>query len=413
MSTNKELLNSKAESFIDETCGFLSELIGFKSVGGNEREAMDYLYGRFGEFESVEVEKVYMDNSIKDDYYYSCPAGEFDYGDTYNLRIARKGNGGGKSIVLNTHVDVVPAGDMVRPWDGICEDGEVFGRGAVDAKGQIATIFLLFELLEEFKVETAGDVIVHIVVEEESGGNGTLAMVRNVSEEAEGCINLEPTDGRLMVSIRGAVWFSITLRGKSGHSGSVETVNPIWMGHEVMSILKDYHSELLGKLKGQKYYDGYENPMPLTFGKISAGDWPSSCPDEAVIEGVLGFLPGMTEKQVCEGIGQALLDNGSLLNENNFDIKFTYKHNCCEIDEEDVLVSDILKAADQVDVDIEKAAMTASTDAWYYSEIAGVKAVAFGPGQLSCCHSSNESIKLAEIVDAGKVLFESVKLFCG
>jgi acetylornithine deacetylase len=216
-----------------------------------------------------------------------------------------------------------------------------------------------------------------------------------------------------MVSIRAAVWFKITLQGKSGHSGSSQTLNPIWMAHEVMSILKDYHSNLLNKLKSQKYYDQYENPMPLTFGKIYAGDWPSSCPDEAVIEGVLGFLPGMTEEQVCEGIKQTLLDNGSLLNEDNFDVKFTYRHNCCVIDEENVLVKDIIKAANRVDVNIEKAAMTASTDAWYYSEIAGVKVVAFGPGQLSCCHSSNESIKLTEIVDAGKILFESVKIFCG
>ena len=413
MLTDKELLNSKAVSLIDETGQFLSELIGFQSVGGNETGAMEYLYARFSEFDSVDVEKVYMDNSIKDDYYYSCPADEFDYSDIYNLRIVRKGNGGGKSIILNTHVDVVPAGDMVSPWDGRCEGGVVFGRGAVDAKGQIATIFLLFKLLEAFKIKTAGDIIVHIVVEEESGGNGTLAMVRNVHEDAAGCINLEPTSGKLMVSIRGAVWFRIRLQGKSGHSGSSQTVNPIWMAHEVMSILRDYHRDLFNKLKSQKYYDLYENPMPLTFGKIHAGDWPSSCPDEAVVEGVLGFLPGMTEKQVCAGIKQALLNNSSFLNKDNFDLKFTYRHNCCVIDENNSLVEAVINGADLAGVGIEKAAMTASTDAWYYSEIADINAVAFGPGKLSCCHSSNESIELTEIVDAGKVLFESVKIFCG
>lgn len=412
MLIDKKTLNNKAVIFVDETARFLSKLITFKSVGGSEAEAMEYLYGRFSEFDSVDVEKIYLDNSIKDDYYYSCPAEEFDYEGTFNLRIVRKGTGGGKSIILNTHVDVVPAGDMVRPWDGICEDGIVFGRGSVDAKGQIATIFLLFKLLEEFNIKTSGDIIVHLVVEEESGGNGTLAMVRNVHEEAQGCINLEPTSGKLMVSIRAAVWFKIILQGKSGHSGSSQTVNPIWMAHEVMNILKDYHSDLLNKLKNQKYYDQYENPMPLTFGKIHAGDWPSSCPDEAVLEGVLGFLPGMTEKQICAGIKQTLLDNGSLLHKGSFDVKFTYRHNCCVIDENDSLVEAVIEGANRVGVPIEKAAMTASTDAWYYSEIAGVKAVVFGPGDLSCCHSSNESIKLTEIVDAAKVIFESVKLFC-
>ena len=53
MSTNKKLLNSKAVSFIDETEQFLSELITFKSVGGSEIGAMEYLYGRFSEFDST------------------------------------------------------------------------------------------------------------------------------------------------------------------------------------------------------------------------------------------------------------------------------------------------------------------------------------------------------------------------
>ena len=52
-------------------------------------------------------------------------------------------------------------------------------------------------------------------------------------------------------------------------------------------------------------------------------------------------------------------------------------------------------------------------DVWYCSEILSIKAVAFGPGELSCCHSCNESIKLSETIDAGKVLFELVKNFCG
>ena len=124
-------------------------------------------------------------------------------------------------------------------------------------------------------------------------------------------------------------------------------------------------------------------------------------------------MPGVTEKQVCSEIKQALLDNGSLLNESNFEIKFTYRHNCCEIDENDGLVEAFIEGANRADIGITKAGMTASTDAWYYSEIAGIKAVAFGAGQLSCCHSSGESIKVSEIVDAGKVLFESVKIFCG
>ncbi len=67
-----------------------------------------------------------------------------------------------------------------------------------------------------------GDVLAHLVVEEEVGGNGTLAMVRR-GEQADGCVVMEPTDLRILSSVRGAVWFRVICTGRPGHSGSAGT----------------------------------------------------------------------------------------------------------------------------------------------------------------------------------------------
>ena len=86
---------------------------------------------------------------------------------------------GGGSLIVNTHLDVVPASSgQDRPFDGRVEDGVVFGRGACDCKGQAAMFYLALAAIKEMGIELKGDLIGHLVIEEECGGNGTLAFVR-------------------------------------------------------------------------------------------------------------------------------------------------------------------------------------------------------------------------------------------
>ena len=109
----------------------------------------------------------------------------------------------------NPHVDVVPPSEgMDDPYSGRIEDGILYGRGACDTKGPLSSLYCLLTLLEEQQTDPDCDLIFHLVVEEENGGNGSLAMVRH-GEKADGCIVMEPTEGRILTSIRGAVWFKI------------------------------------------------------------------------------------------------------------------------------------------------------------------------------------------------------------
>src|SRR5208283_1055923 len=216
----------------DETERFLCDLIRLPSLPGQELEAVELAAQRFASV--AEVERVPLSDEILRDEDYSDPVPGLRYEGRSNLRLRVPGAAHGRSLLFNTHLDVVPASDgQERPFDPVVEGGVVLGRGACDAKGQAATLFAVLAALRRLDVRLQGDLLAHLVVEEEAGGNGTLAMTRR-GERADACIVMEPTEMRILSSVRGAVWFRVVCTGKPGHSGSGGTVSALKMATRVM-----------------------------------------------------------------------------------------------------------------------------------------------------------------------------------
>ena len=396
-----------------ETEKFLSDIIRFPSTPGKEHEEMVFLSEACRGM-GAEVEKVPMTDALRSDPDYCDPIPNIKYDGRFNLRLVRQGTGGGRTLLFNTHTDVVPPSeDMPTPWTPRVENGVLHGRGACDAKGQVATVFLVYKALEAMKAKFKGDVVAHIVNEEEVGGNGTLAMTRR-GERADGCVVLEPTSGKLFTSIRGAVWFRLEFTGKAGHSGQAgQTRSALLMARDAIKILEDYHVDLLKKSRGFPLFDPYPNPMPITFGHLEAGNWPAAAPSRAVMEGVLGLLPNKTKEQVCEEMRAALRAGGDEFLANNTKLSFMYRHDSSVLDPEHALPQGLLRAAKQTGRPLEIGAMTASCDAWFYNNLLGIPTVVCGPGTLKVAHSKDEQIPLQEIADTAKTLLAFMTEWCG
>lgn len=389
---------------------FATELVRMPSTPGQEQAAMDYAFERFSSMD-VEVEKIPLSNAIKDDPDYSSPIKGIEYDGRYNIRVSKKGSKNGTKKLFNAHMDVVPPSEgMVDPWSGKVEDGVLYGRGACDDKGSVAAIYGMMRELEAGGFDFPGEIVAHIVVEEENGGNGSLAMAR-YGEKADCCVVLEPTDYRLLTSVRGAVWFKIDFTGKAGHSGQAgKTKSALLMAVEAIDALIKYHADLLASSKGIELFDKYENPMPITFGKLQAGNWPAAAPDKATVEGVLGFLPNKAKEDICKEMKETLL-GCSMLDEDNFKLSFTYRHDCSVADTESEFIASIISSSSEEGLPIEIDAMPASCDAWFYNNQLDIPTVVYGPGTLSVAHSKDEQIKLDEICDAAKVLSRFVKSY--
>jgi acetylornithine deacetylase len=390
---------------------FLCDLIRYPSLPGKEMEAVEYTARRFAEV--GEVERVPLTNALREDADYADPVQGIEYDGRSELRARLPGTGGGRSLLVNTHLDVVPASQgQDHAFEPSVKANRVHGRGACDAKGQVATLFTALLAAQRLGVKLKGDVLAHLVVEEEVGGNGTLAMVRR-GEQADGCIVMEPTDLRILPSVRGAVWFRVTCTGRPGHSGSAGgTVSALKMAIRTLEILEQYHARLLAASRGIPLFDQFANPMPITFGKLAAGNWPATAPASASLEGVLGLLPNKTRYQVMEEMRQAILDSADEWLRDHFTLEFMYRHDAHVLDPGHPLVTGLAACCREAGASGEVSAMTASCDSWFYNNQLRIPTLAFGPGSLRFAHSNEEQIGLDEIGEAATILVRFLAGWC-
>ena len=330
MPLEGNIVNKAIDSLAGETTEFLCDLIRIPSMRGNEgpvnRLVADRMKGLCTNAELMQIPE-----SFKDDPLYSWPLDGLTYENTQNLRLTLAGTAPGtsRSLILNAHSDVVPPSkNQENAFVPTIRDGIVYGRGACDDKGQIAVIHLLLSTLKKLKLRPRGNVTVDIVVEEENGGNGTLFMMRR-PVRADGAIVLEASERKIFAAVRGAVWFEVICRGKPGHSGRAsDVVSALKEAVKAMSVLEEYHDRLLAASRGfNPLFDEYENPMPVTFGMLHAGDWPATAPGIASIKGVFGFLPNTNVKAVQQGMIDAIRNSPHEYLREHFEIAFNMLNN--------------------------------------------------------------------------------------
>ena len=138
-----------------------------------------------------------------------------------------RGSGGGKSLLLNGHIDVVPArredGWEHDPFDPEVSSGRIVGRGACDMKGGIAAMVLAAEVLAETGA-LRGDLVVCTNTDEESSGVGGLACARR-GVTGDFTIVTEPSSLEVWPACRGTVYCTIEVPGRAGHA---EQEHPHW-----------------------------------------------------------------------------------------------------------------------------------------------------------------------------------------
>jgi acetylornithine deacetylase len=224
---------------------------------------------------------------------------EYGYADRENVVAVRKGTGGGRKLILYSHIDTVPVDPNTHwthgPYSGDVADGRIYGRGAADMKGGAGVALVALEVLSELGIRFRGDVAAHFLLDEEAGGNGTLAAIlRGHYGPDAGCVMLEPTSPRLMlISGRGAQFFRITVAGQEGGTEyHRDLVSAIDAAYTIYSAVKHY-ARMREATVSDPLYEGRERTkVPTAICTIQAGAWPSTVPGEAVMEGTIECLPG-------------------------------------------------------------------------------------------------------------------------
>lgn len=133
-----------------------------------------------------------------------------------NVILIARGSGGGKTLMLNAHIDTVGVSDMDTPFEPVFREGRMYGRGAYDMKSGLAAILLA--LIAAQQMSLAGDVIVTAVSDEEFGSIGSEALITEWERwPADAVIIAEPTELSLSIAHRGFVWLEIEVFGVAAH----------------------------------------------------------------------------------------------------------------------------------------------------------------------------------------------------
>lgn len=408
-------MNSEVISVIDgrsdATIGLLSELIAFPSTVGSEREIQEHLAEHVSKL-GFEPRLIPMHADIESDEDYTLVPDHKGYEGRANLVFTIPGSGGGRSIILNSHVDVVPGPDeLFAPQ---VENGVVKGRGACDAKGQVVTVLLALAALKDAGIKLRGDVAAQLVIEEEAGGNGALSVILD-GMRADGVIVLESTDLKVSPANRGAVWFKLAVEGKSTHMGRWrDGVNAIEKTMGVFQILKDYERKLVAESGGDPLFPDPAANVKVNLGMIQGGDWPSMVADHCVVEGGVGFLPNKRLADIRGEVRQAIEGQADDWTREHFTLEFSRLHNeAYRMPPEHPLAQTLYASAVSEGAESEITGMTASCDARLFWHRGKMPTVVFGPGKFPYAHSLEEQISIQDINLGAKILADFLVRWCG
>ena len=337
-----------------------------------------------------------------------------------NLVAVLKGSGGGKSIILNGHIDVVPVGDEANwehdPFSGMIECGKLYGRGATDMKGGNVALLMAIESIIASGIKLKGDVIFQSVIEEESGGAGTLAAVLR-GYQADGAIIPEPTNMKLFPKQQGSMWFRITVTGKAAHGGTrYEGISAIEKSLLVIQSLQQLEKDRNAKIT-DPLFNKIPIPIPINIGKMTSGEWPSSVPDTAIIEGRMGVSPDETIKAAqleMEECLKRLCQQDEWLQEHPLKLEwYGGRWQPGSLETNHPLIHELTQS--YLEITGEPPVIEASpwgTDGGILSTVGQTPVVVFGPGITEIAHDANEHIVLEDLFTASTIIALTIVRWC-
>lgn len=340
-------------------------------------------------------------------------------------------DGGGRDLILDGHIDVVPAGELAAwsmdPWKGALRDGRVYGRGACDMKGGLSAALFAAKALQDAGVPLRGRVLVAPVVGEEDGGLGTLATILR-GHTAHAAIVTEPTSLDVVTTGAGSLMFRLTVEGRAAH-GSVrsEGVSAIEKFVPLFAAIREVEAERCGVRAGRTavagdpgspLYAGHRLPWPIEVGTLRAGEWASSVPERLVCEGRFGVAPGEDEAVARLSLEEAIAaaaEEDEWLREHPPLVEWWGGRFAPAVtDADDPLVRTLAAAATAaLGEEPRLAGVTYGSDMRLFVNVGGMPCVLFGPGDVRECHMPDESISADEVVRAARALIVTAMRYCG
>jgi len=330
------------------------------------------------------------------------------------------GTGGGNSLILNGHYDVVPPGRIENwshdPFGGIVEQGRIYGRGTCDMKGGLAAIITALRCLRDIGVKLKGEVTVQIVPDEEQTCMGTLACCQR-GFRADAAFIPEPTDMQVLVAMRGSNYCRVTVTGRAGHAEEPQrpwrqggAVNAISKAMKVLAALEELAADWQNQPERQHPLLEADTLKPTV---IRGGQWTVTVPEEVEIQFSGMHVPGSKgHAQAIQSTLDRLAKEDSWLRENPPILTMDENLYGAEIPESEDIVRESLQILSDLGLSIGVRGFGSLTDAVHLINYSKIPTVSIGP-DISTAHSADEFITIDQLLDTTKVVALTMLRWCG
>lgn len=348
---------------------------------------------------------------------------DYTFEDRPNLYGVYKGVGGGRSILLSGHIDVVQRGSQwtVDPFGALCRDGKLYGRGAVDMKGGIAAMVMALKAIQQAGIKLKGDVKVGTVVGEEAGGMGTLAFV-DKGYRADGCLITEPTHLNVAPLCRGILWGKLIIPGRAGH---IELKQGDWRtGGAVDAIDKaalylEHFRRLNQRWSVTKEHKYLPIPCQIHVAQLNAGEYPTTFANSAELTFDAQYLPaekdenglGGKVKAEIEDFVRTVAQTDDWLRENPPHIEWIVDADCGETLDDQPFFQTVRDTAIRMNPDSIVEGICCHTDMGWFCNV-GMPTLNLGPGDPRLAHQADEFIQIEELLTCTKMIASIIMEWC-
>jgi acetylornithine deacetylase len=417
----RDRLLAYLDDHADDIVADLIGLVRIPSVSGTdeENEMQHLVAGLLGEL-GLEVDswEIALPEILAAD---GAPGVEVDRTEGWGTVGRLAGAGNGQSLLLNAHVDVVPAGDLgtwgeAGPFGAAIRGDAVHGRGSCDMKAGLTASLWVMRAFAAVAVPLRGDLLLGSVIGEEDGGLGTYALLQR-GWRADACVIPEPTSLDVAPGSSGALTFRLTVPGLAVHASrrlagvsAIEKFVPVFAA---IRRLEAARNEVKHPLM-----TGWELPLPIELGMVRAGQWASTVPDVLTADGRLGVAIGEDVAEARRALTGAVAEACQAdpwLRDHPVQVGWWGGQFEPGLTAADAPIIDIVRRA-HTEVSTKRQATWATpygSDLRLMTNLGGVPTVHYGPGDAALAHGPNESVPISQLLTATQALTLVALEHCG
>jgi acetylornithine deacetylase/succinyl-diaminopimelate desuccinylase family protein len=360
-----------------------------------------------------------------------------------NVVATKTGAGGGRSLTWSAHTDVVPVTpeqaeqwEGASPFSGEVRDGKLWGRGASDMKGAIAAYAMAAQIIADCGIRLRGDLILAQASGEESGRRDIgCNTILDRGYRSDLAIFPEPSNFAIYPTIKGELYFRLTVPGKSTHicnRNLVAQALPYGVERPGVSAIDNMLKYQLAILDLERQWLLWRsNPhvapggMFINVNTIQGGTSLSSIPDSCEITGSLLFYPDLTAQEVMDDIRATIdrvtasdpwllehpptldlpLDRDSAAPWVKEPVNMPFDHPAV------LTIADAMERVTGKTPAVETSPFVCDANFWYPL---GQPSLVFGVGDPTFgIHGTNEFLPVADLIEATKAFAAVTLLWCG